>query len=166
MGLRSAKVSTVLASYSLAISYVTHTKTSYYTQPGISETRFGSSRPILKRSESQWRDRDWKCLSLKDKTGTETEKVWVSVTRPRPRLKRSESHSRDRDHKNFETKTKVVKTVKDETRKFGSRLISENLLRPRLIETGKFYRCWDRDSSRLGNSTDIETETYRDLEIS
>ena len=159
---------------------------------GISETRFGSSRPRLKRSESQWRDRDWKCLSLKDETKTETEKVWVSVTRPR--LKRSESHSqvpdhkkletkkvwvsmtrprpglnrsesqwrdRDRDwkclslndetetekvwismtrprlkgsesqsqhwdwdHKNIETKTKVVETIEDETRKFGSKFIS------------------------------------------
>ena len=90
------------------------------------------------------------------------------MTRPRLRLKRSESQSRDRDrdHKNIETKTKDVETIKDETSKFGSRLISENLSRPRLIETGKFYRCRDRDSLRLGNSTDIETETYRDLEIS
>ena len=138
---------------------------------GISETRFGSSRPRprLKRSESQWRDRDrdWKGLSLNDETETETEKVWVSMTRPRPRLKGSESQSRDRDrdHKNIETKTKVVETIKDETSKFGSRLISENLSRPRLIETEQFCRCRDRDSSRLGNFIDVETETYRDWEI-
>ena len=89
------------------------------------------------------------------------------MTRPRPRLKGSESQSRDRDrdHKNIETKTKVVETIKDETSKFGSRLISENLSRPRLIETEKFYRCRDRDSSRPGNFIDVETETYRDWEI-
>ena len=80
----------------------------------------------------------------------------------RLRLKISESQSRDRDHKNIETKTKVVETIKDETSKFGSRLISENLSRPRLIETEKFCRCRDRDSSRLGNLLDVETETSRD----
>ena len=86
------------------------------------------------------------------------------MTRPRPRLKGSESQSRDRDrdHKNIETKTKVVETIKDETSKFGSRLISENLSRPRLIETEQFCRCRDRDSSRLGNFVDVETETDRD----
>ena len=107
----------------------------------------------LERSWSQWRDRDrdWKSRSLNDETETETEKVWVSMTRPRPRLKRFESQSRDRDrdHKNIETKTKVVETIKDETRKFGLRLISENLSRPRLIETGKFHKCRDRDLTRL-----------------
>ena len=89
------------------------------------------------------------------------------MTIPRPRLKGSESQSRDRDqdHKNIETKTKVVETIKDETSKFGSRLISENLSRPRLIETEQFCRCRDRDSSRLGNFIDVETETYRDWEI-
>ena len=63
------------------------------------------------------------------------------MTRPRPILKRSESQRRDqdRDHKNIETKTKVVETIKDETNRFGLRLISENLSRPRLDETGKFY---------------------------
>ena len=45
--------------------------------------------------------------------------------------------------KKMETKTKVVETIKDETSKFGSRLISENLSRLRLIETEKFYRCQD-----------------------
>ena len=120
-------------------------------------------RPRLKMLESQGRDRDrdWKCLSLNDETETETEKVWVSMTRTRPRLKGSESQSRDRDHKNIETKTKVVETIKDETSKFGLRLISENLSRPRLIKTEKFYRCRDRDSSRLGYFTDAETETCR-----
>ena len=97
------------------------------------------------------------------KSETKSEKVWVSMTRPR--LKMSESQRRDRDHKNFETKTKVVETIKDETSKIGSRLISENLSRPRLIETEKFYRCRDRDSSRPGNFIDVETETYRDWEI-
>ena len=49
------------------------------------------------------------------------------MTRPRPRLKESESQSRDRDrdHKNIETKTKVVETIKDETSKFGLRLMTE-----------------------------------------
>ena len=65
------------------------------------------------------------------------------MTRPRPRLKGSGSQcqDQDRDHKNIEIKTKVVETIKDETSKFGSRLISENLSRPRLIETEKFFRC-------------------------
>ena len=122
-------------------------------------------RPRLKRSESQWRDRDqdWKDLSLNDET--ETQKVWVSMTRPRLKWSESQSQDRDRDHKNIETKTKVVETIKDETSKFGSRLISENLSRPRLIETEQFCRCRDRDSSRLGNFIDVETETYRDWEI-
>ena len=34
--------------------------------------------------------------------------------------------------------------------------------RPRLIETGKFHRCRDRDLSRLRNITVVETETDRD----
>ena len=85
----------------------------------------------------------------------------------RPRLKRSESQSQDRDRsqKIIETKTKVVKTIKYETSKFGLRLISENLTRPRLIETEKFYRCRDRDSSRLGNFIDVETKPYQDWEM-
>ena len=37
--------------------------------------------------------------------------------------------------------------------------------RPRLIETGNFCGCRDRDSSRLGNSLVVETETHRDWEI-
>ena len=86
------------------------------------------------------------------------------MTRPRP--KRSESQSLDRDHKNIETKTKVVKTIKDKTSKFGSRLISGDLSRPRLIETGKFDKCRDQDSSTLKNSIDVKTETYRDWKIS
>ena len=84
------------------------------------------------------------------------------MTRPRPILKRSESQRRDRDHKNMETKTKVVGTIKDETSQFGSRLISEYLSRPRLNETEKFNRCRYRDSSRLENFIDVETETYGD----
>ena len=90
------------------------------------------------------------------------------MTRPRLRLKRSESQrrDRDRDHKNIETKTKVVKTIKDETRKFGSRLIYENLSRQRLIKTGKFYRYQDRDSLRLKYFIDVETETHQDWKIS
>ena len=34
--------------------------------------------------------------------------------------------------------------------------------RPRLIETKKFGGCRDRDSSRLKNLEDVETETHRD----
>ena len=67
------------------------------------------------------------------------------MTIPRPRLKWSESQSCDTDQKNIETKTKDVETIKDENKEFGSRLISENLSRP-----------------RLGNFIDVETETYRD----
>ena len=66
-------------------------------------------RPRLKMSEYQWRDRDWKYLSLNDETKRGTEKVWVSMARPRPRLKMSESQWRDRDWKdvslNSETET-------------------------------------------------------------
>ena len=65
-------------------------------------------------------------------------------------------------HKNIETKTKDVETMKDKTGKFGSRLISEYWSRPRFIETEKFYKYRDWDSSRLGNFVDVETETYRD----
>ena len=36
------------------------------------------------------------------------------------------------------------------------------MLRPRLIETIKFCGCRDRDSSRLGISVVVETETSRD----
>ena len=36
------------------------------------------------------------------------------------------------------------------------------MLRLRLIETEKFLGCRDRDSSRLGNLLDVETETSRD----
>ena len=39
------------------------------------------------------------------------------------------------------------------------------MLRPRLIETIKFCGCRDRDSSRLGISVVVETETHRDWEI-
>ena len=39
------------------------------------------------------------------------------------------------------------------------------MLRLRLIETEKFLGCRDRDSSRLGNLLDVETETHRDWEI-
>ena len=40
------------------------------------------------------------------------------------------------------------------------------MLRPRLIETGKFYRYRYRDLSRLKIFKDVETETNRDWEIS
>ena len=36
------------------------------------------------------------------------------------------------------------------------------MLRPRLIETGKFGGCRDRDSLRPGKSMGVETETNRD----
>ena len=49
----------------------------------------------LKISESQWRNRDCKCLSLNDKTKTKTENVWVTMTRPT--LKFSESQWWDWD---------------------------------------------------------------------
>ena len=40
------------------------------------------------------------------------------------------------------------------------------MLRPRLIEAGKFTGFQDRDSSRLRNFLDVETGTHRDLKIS
>ena len=70
-------------------------------------------------------------------------------------MSESQSQDRDRDQKKLRLKTKVVETIKDETRKFGSRLISENLSRPRLIETGIFYRCQDQDSLRLKYFIDV-----------
>ena len=44
----------------------------------------------------------------------------------------------------------------------SSRLGNSVVSRPRLIETGKFCGCRDRDSSRLGISVVVETETSRD----
>ena len=88
------------------------------------------------------------------------------MTRSKPRLKWSESQSFDRDHKNIKTKTKNVETKKDETSKFGSRLICEKLSRPRLIKTEKLYRYRDLDSSRLKTFIDVETESHRDWEVS
>ena len=38
--------------------------------------------------------------------------------------------------------------------------------RPRLIKTEKFLGCRDRDSSRLKNFWDVETETHQDWKIS
>ena len=111
------------------------------------------------------------------------------MTRPKSRLKKSESQSWDRDRKNIVTKTKVVETIKDETSKFGSRLISEicwdqdlsrlkifidvetethgdweilQMSRLRFIETRKFHRCRDRDLSIIRNIMVVETETSRD----
>ena len=72
----------------------------------------------------------------------------------------------------MKTKTKVVKTIKDEIIQFGLRFISEFSLRPRLIKTGNFYRhcsetrkfhrSRDRDFARLRNITVVETESDRD----
>ena len=63
-------------------------------------------RPRLKQSESQCHDRDWKSMSLRVQTQAETTKT--------------------------STKTSVVETIKYQTSKFGSRLMSENFSRPRL----------------------------------
>ena len=54
----------------------------WYAVPGISETRFGSSRPRLKMSQYQWQDQN------RDLKG---------LTRPRLRLNRCESQWQDRD---------------------------------------------------------------------
>ena len=62
---------------------------------GISKTMIGSTTTRQKMSESQWRDQDWKCLSLNNKTEIETENVWVSMTSQRPRLKKFESEWRE-----------------------------------------------------------------------
>ena len=122
-------------------------------------------------------------ISLRVETEIETRIFWVAILRwrPRPRLEfpKSQCWDWDRDYyhmslrienetetkKNIETKMKVVESLKDQISRFGSRLIYENLSRSRLIETEQFCRCRDRDSSRLKNFIDIETETYRDWEI-
>jgi len=111
-------------------------------------------RTRLKMSESHWRDRDWK--------------IWVSMARPRPRLEKSESQWRD-----------WAKVVDTETPSRLSHCLAaflglmtqeyfDNLWmsRPRLIETWIYVGCRDRDSSRLRNFLDVETETHRDWEIS
>ena len=107
---------------------------------GINETKFWWSRPRprLELFESQCRDwdRDWIYKSLNFETETETESLWVSMSRPRPRLE------------NFFFCYEIL---------FMSR--------PKLIETRKFCGCRNRDSSRLGNSLVVKTETHRDLEI-
>ena len=59
------------------------------------------------------RDRNRDCKGLSFNAETETEKVWVSMTRAIPRLKMSESQWRDRDWKylslNDETETETEK---------------------------------------------------------
>ena len=100
-------------------------------------------RPRLKRSEPQWWDRDWKCLSLND--DTKSKKMWVSTTRPRPRLIRSESQWRDQDWKcpSLNNKTEI------ETENVWVSMTSQ---RPRLkkfesewreTRLGKRCRYWD-----------------------
>ena len=101
-------------------------------------------RPRLNcwKSQCRDRDRDWIYKSLNVETETETEftkvsmsrprlenflfllwnskNIWVSMLRPRPRLE------------NFFFCYEIL-----------------FMLRPRLIKTGKFARCRDRDQSRL-----------------
>ena len=120
------------------------------------------SRPRLNLQKSQCRDwdRDWIYKSLNFETKTETESLWVSMSRPRPRLENLlfllwnskniwVSISRPRQRlKNFFFCYEIL---------FMSR--------PKVIKTRKFCGCRDRDSSRLGNSLVVETETHRDWEI-
>ena len=118
------------------------------------------SRLRLNLQKSQCRDWDrdkiYKSLNVETETETEFTKVsmsrprlenllfllwisrniWVSMSWPRPRLE------------NFFFCYEIL-----------------FMLRPRLIETRKFCACQDRDSSRLGNSVVVETETHRDWEI-
>ena len=111
-------------------------------------------RPRLKMSESHWRDRD--------------RKIWVSMARPRPRLEKSESQWRDwAKDVDTETPSRLSLCL---AAFFGlmTQEYFDNLWisRPRLIETGINVWCRDRDSSRLRNFLDVETETHRDWKIS
>ena len=213
-------------------------------------------KPRLKRSESQWWDRDWKCLSLNNETKTETEMsksqwrdrdwkdvslndetetaiVWVSITRPR--LKNLSLNDETKTEKIWVSETRLVKicryrdsieTLADIWLPISGEgtdlctlkwiLFDTGLLvgwsgfflfnavkcnkwidfdwiylvwldslclaflcrmnqrdfdilrmsRPRLIKTGKFLGCRDRDLSRLRNFLDVKTETHRDWKIS
>ena len=64
----------------------------------------GSARPDLDHQ-----DRDWKCLSLNGET--ESEKVWVSMTRPRLKMSQYQWQDQNRDLKglslNDETETEI-----------------------------------------------------------
>ena len=64
----------------------------------------GSARPDLDHQ-----DRDWKCLSLNGET--ETEKVWVSMTRLRLKMSQYQWQDQNRDLKglslNEETETEI-----------------------------------------------------------
>ena len=93
-------------------------------------------------SESQWRDRDWKSLNLNDETNTQN--VWVSMTRPR--TKRSESQWRDWDWKCL--------SFNDET---GNMQVSMTRPRPRL----KIYESLWRDQKNLSLNNETETEKMR-----
>ena len=115
-------------------------------------------RPRLNCWKSQCRDRDWIYKSLNVETKTETESLWVSMSRPRL--------------ENFlfllwNSKNIWVSMSRPRLRLENFLLCYEILFmsRPRLIETRKFCGCRDRDSSRLGNSLVVETETHRDWDI-
>ena len=116
-------------------------------------------RPRLKVSESQCRDRDrdWICK--------------VSMSRLRPRLNSQKSQYRDWDRDWIYNLYLPIFTyiynlyLPIFTYIYNLYFEIQFMLRPRLIETIKFCGCRDRDSSRLGISVVVETETHRDWEI-
>ena len=168
-------------------------------------------RPRLKRCESQWRDRDRRCLilmprprlkniSLNDETETETEKIWVSITRLGKRCRYRDSIETFTDlcfphqwggewstcHEmnsifympdwlvwSFSQSSQVGQVWLDSFCLvfFWLKMTQQdfdNLWMSRLwlIETGMYVGCRDRDSLRLRNILDVETETHRDWDIS
>ena len=141
----------------------------------MSETRFGSSRPRprLKRSESQWRDRDRDMLisdmirvfwlvgldffSLTGLTQPSKVRIWCCK-------KQTQSN------KLIDFDWLYLVWLKSFCLAFLCLMTQQDfdilwMLRPRLIETGKFIGYRDRDSSRLRDFLDVETETHRDWEI-
>ena len=104
----------------------------------------------LVRPDFDHRDRDWKCLSLNDETKTETENVFVSMTRRR--LKMPESQWRDRDWKDvslngeMETENVWVSMTRPRRRLKNLSLNDETETEKiRVSMTGLGKRCQYRD---------------------
>ena len=95
----------------------------------------GSARPDLEHWD---RDQYWKCLSLNNETKTETENVWVSITRPKLRLKMSKSQLQDRDWNVQASMTRPI---------------------PRLKKCESQW--WDRDCKCVSLNDETKTETEK-----
>ena len=126
--------------------------------------------------------------SLNVETETETKSLWVSMSRPRPRLNLQSLNVETETETEF-TKVSISRLrprlnlqpiftyiylylpiftyiynlyLPIFTYIYNLYFEIQFMLRPRLIETIKFCGCRDRDSSRLGISVVVETETSRD----